>query len=50
METEIQSLNNAQKRSRADFENGNAIQAKPNGDSIQNDGIFPQKLFLYPSG
>ena len=49
METEIQSPNNAQKRSRADFENGNAIQAKPKGDSIQNDGIFLQKLFRYPS-
>lgn len=39
METEIQSPNSGQKRSRADFEDGNATQAKPNGDSAQNDSI-----------
>ena len=40
METQIKSSNHAQKRSRADFEDGNAIQAKPNGDSTQNDGRY----------
>ena len=40
METEIQSPNNAQKRSRVEFENGNAVQVKPNGDSVQDDGIY----------
>ena len=37
METEIQPSSNAQKRSRADFEDENAV--KPNGDTVQNDGI-----------
>lgn len=40
METDIKSSNNVSKRSRAEFEDGNAIQAKPNGDSLQSDGIF----------
>lgn len=40
METEIQSPDNAHKRSRADFEDGNAIPAKPNSDSVQNDGTY----------
>ena len=40
METQIKSSNHAQKRSRADFEDGNAIQAKPHGDSTQNDGRY----------
>lgn len=38
METE--SPDNAHKRSRADFEGGNAIPAKPNSDSVQNDGTY----------
>lgn len=40
METDVQLPNNAHKRSRANFEEGNALQTKPNGDSLQNDGIY----------
>lgn len=45
MENETQSPNNAHKRSRADFENGNAIQSKPDGDSVQNDGIYARRSY-----
>lgn len=45
METEIDSANNAHKRSRADFEEGNAIQAKPNGDLVENDGTYLRRSF-----
>ena len=40
MDTETQPSNtsNAQKRSRAHFEDENALQVKPNGDSVQNNG------------
>ena len=37
MEAEVQSSNNAQKRSRADFEDVDAVQARPNGDSVEPD-------------
>ena len=40
METEAQPPSNAQKRSRADFEDENANQIKPDGDSVPNDGIY----------
>lgn len=43
METGIQSPSSAHKRSRADFEDGNAIQAKPNGNSVQTDGPYIPK-------
>lgn len=45
METEAQSQINAQKRSRADFEDGNAVHTKPNGDPVQNDGIYFYRSF-----
>ena len=38
MDIETQSPNNAQKRSRAQFEDANAVRPQPNGDSVQNDG------------
>ena len=40
MDTETQPPNtsNAQKRSRAHFEDENALQVKPKGDSVQNNG------------
>lgn len=48
MEAETDTLSNAHKRSRTEFEDGNANQVKPNGDSIQNDGTHcRRKIFLY---
>ncbi len=49
METEIKSPSNAQKRSRADFEDGDALQIKPNGDSVQNDGIYTRTSCFFTS-
>ena len=43
METNTLTSNNAQKRSRAEFEDGDAIPVKPNGDSIQSDGIHSRR-------
>ena len=40
MESELQPPKNAQKRSRAEFEDGNLTQASPNGDLVQNDGKY----------
>ena len=39
METKISPPNGPQKRSRAQFQDDDAVQVKPSGDSIQDDGI-----------